>query len=308
MAVLLVLGSVALFLNRGTSSPGADLPAQLATTLSALPASSRRAAAHVVDLTITEPGHVTNVAALVLPHDLAVTTTVIPVTAHITGSSATKVNFPVTLISHDDVMGFSIVRLSVPIAAPRLDPMPASTAVVAIAPVVTGPTRPPEYFWAATTLGDPTNSAQGVVRYLATTNESSLSSYVDAIAVDANGDVVAVLSARRRWYAATFVAQVASVQANGRGCHAVLGITGTTEQGGGVLVQRIVPYGAAWRAQLKVGDVITAWNGTALETWTQLASTLYLTSAYTSSKLTYAQGTHVHHTTAYFDCPSKLVK
>jgi hypothetical protein len=307
MPVLLVAGGIVLLANRGSSTPSGDLPAHLARTLDALPASSRAAAAATVDLTITSPGHVTDVPALVLPHDLAVTTTVIPVNAIITGSTTTKVNFPVTLEGRDNVMGFSIVKLSVPIAALPLDAMPDSTSVVAVAPIVNGSTKSPEFDWSMTTLGDPANNSQGVVRYLATRSDTSLSAYVDAIAVDAKGHVVAVLSARHFWYPATFVAQVADVVATGRGCHADLGIGGTTEQGGGVRITSIKPYSAAAHADLKVGDVITEWNGTDLNTWDQLASTLYLTPAYTKAKLTYDHNTTVLHAVVTLGCPFRLV-
>jgi len=48
-------------------------------------------------------------------------------------------------------MGFSIVHLSVPVAPSKLDPMPASAAVVAIAPVVKGFSfKAPEYDWTMT--------------------------------------------------------------------------------------------------------------------------------------------------------------
>jgi membrane-associated protease RseP (regulator of RpoE activity) len=307
MAILLVAGGIFLMANRGSSTPSGDLPAHLARTLDALPASSRAAAAATVDLTITSPGHVTDVPALVLPHDLAVTTTVIPANAIITGSTTKKLNFPVTLEGRDNVMGFSIVKLSVLITALPLDAMPASTAVVAVAPIVSNSTKPPEFDWSMTTLGDPKNDDQGVVSYLATQSDTSLSNYVDAIAVDAAGHVVAVLSSRHFWYAATFVAQVADVVATGRGCHADLGIAGTTEQGGGVKITKIKAYSAAAHADLKVGDVITQWNGSDLNTWNQLASTLYLTPAYTKAKLTYDHDTTVLHAVVTLGCPFRLV-
>lgn len=306
MALFLIVGAIVLMVNRGSSTPG-DLPAHLATTLDALPASSRVAAAHTVDLTITTPGHVVNVAALVLPHDLAVTTTFIPVNALITGSTATKVNFPVTLVGRDKVMGFSIVKLGDPVAALKLDKMPASTAVTVVAPIVKGSTKVPEYDWSLTTLGDPRNNAQGVVRYLATRSDTSLSAYVDAIAVDHSGHVVALLSARHFWYPAQFVAQVADVVATGRGCHADLGVDGKDEQGGGVLVTKVVRYSAAAHAGLAVGDVITVWNGSDLDNWDQLVSTLYLTPAYTAANITYWDKTTAHHADVTLTCPSKLV-
>jgi len=306
MALLLIAGGIVLLANRGRATPG-NLPAHLATDLAALPANSRAAAANTVDLTITTPGHVVNVAALVLPHDLAVTTVAIPVDAVITGATATKVDFPVTLEGRDKVMGFSIVHLGAKVSALRLDPMPASTAVTAIAPIEAGPAKRPEYDWTLTTLADPLNDAQGVVRYLATKSDTSLSTYVDAIAIDSRGHVVAVLSSRHFWYAATFVAQVADVLATGHGCHADLGVNGRSEQGGGVLVTKVVPYSAAAHANLKVGDVITQWNGADLDTWTQLVSTLYLTPAYTSASMVFYDDTTEHRTIVSLTCPFKLV-
>ena len=307
MALLLVIGGVVLMANRGTSTAGGDLPAHLAADVNSLPASSRVAAAHTVDLAITTPGHVINVPALVLPHDLAVTTTVIPANAIITGSTTTKINFPVTLEGRDNVMGFSIVHLGAAVSALSLDAMPTSTSVVAVAPIVTSSTKAPEFDWSVTTLGDPLNDAQGVVRYLATKSDTSLSGYVDAIAVDARGHVVAVLSSRHFWYPARFVAQVAEVVATGRGCHADLGITGINEQGGGVKVTRIARYSPAAHAELAVGDVITQWNGVDLDTWDQLVSTLYLTPAYTTAHVTFAHRTTVHHVNVTLGCPFKLV-
>jgi hypothetical protein len=308
MAVLLVAGGVVLMVNRGAGTPNPDSPAHLATSLAQLPASSRGAAADTVELTISFRGKISKVAALVLPHDLAVTTTVIPINATITGTAATRSEFGVTLEGRDNVMGFSIVHLSVPIAPSKLDAMPASAAVVAIAPIIKGFSfKAPEYDWTMTTLGDPINNAQGVVHYLATSANTSLSSYVDAIAVDSSDRVVAVLSARHFWYPAQFVAQVAEVVATGHGCHADLGIDGTTEQGGGVRITKIVRYSAAAHARLAVGEVITAWNGKDLDTWNQLVSTLYLTPAYTHAALTYDKNTTVHHVNVTLGCPSKLV-
>jgi hypothetical protein len=307
MALLLIVGGVVLLVNRGTMTPANDQPAHLASTLDKLPASTRVAAAHTVELTVTTPGHVVNVAALVLPNDLAVTTLAIPVDAEMTGTSATKSNFRVTLEGRDDVMGFSIVHLGISIAPLKLDAMPASASVVAVAPIVKGPANKPEYDWTMTTLGDPSNDSHGVVRYLTTKSNSSLNKFVDAIAVDPSGHVVAVLSSTHFWYPALFVAQVANVVATGHGCHAMLGVEGKSEQGGGILITKVLRYSPAAHAGLKVGEVLTSWNGTELDTWNQLVSTLYLTPAYTKANITYAKSTAVHKMTVTLGCPSKLV-
>jgi hypothetical protein len=213
----------------------------------------------------------------------------------------------VTLEGRDDVMGFSIVKLGITIAPLKLDAMPASVDVVAIAPIVKGPANKPEYDWTPTTLGDPSNDTHGVVRYLATKSTTSLSNFVDAIAVDASGHVVAVLSSTRFWYPAQFVAQVANVVATGHGCHAMLGVKGKNEQGGGVLITKVERYSPAAHAGLQVGEVLTGWNGSDLDTWDQLVSTLYLTPAYTKATITYAKSTTVHSTNVTLGCPSKLV-
>ncbi len=306
MVLFLIAGGTFLAVNRAPATPNPDSPAKLAKSLDELPASARAAAADTVVLTITHAGGTTKVAALVLPDDLAVTTTVIPINAVITGATATEANFAVTLEGRDSVMGFSIVHLGAKIKASILDPMPASASVVAIAPVIKNAYTAPEYDWTTTTLGDPTNDAQGVVHYLATSAKTKLSGYVDAIAVDARDRVVAVLSAQHFWYPAKFVAQVAEVVATGHGCHADLGIDGTTEQGGGVRITKILQYGTAAHAGLKVGEVITKWNGTELNTWNQLLSTLYLTPAYTHAAIAYAKGTTVHDVDVTLGCPSKL--
>ena len=308
MALLLVVGTLVLMVNRAPRSPGSDPPTHEVRTVSGLPTATQSAAARLIDLTVTSNGSSRNVAALVVGRQLAVTTTFIAAGSQITGSSSTLTYFPVTLLGHDHVMGFSIVRLGAKMSPPRLGALPASTAVVAVAPVMTGSTHAPKYAWVDTTLGDPANSAQGVVRYLATSAATSLTALANAIAISANGDLVAVLSARHQWYGARFVAQVADVVADGRGCRADLGISGSSEQGGGVLVTSVVRYGAAARANVVAGDVITTWNGAALDSWDQLQSTLYLTPAYTTASITYDHGTQVQHSTVSFGCPSKLVK
>ena len=178
--------------NRGSSTPRRP-PAHLATTLDALPASSRAAAAHTVDLTITTPGHVVNVAAMVLPHDLAVTTTHIPANALITGSTATKVELPRdTRVGRDKVMGFSIVQLGdhgrrvearhrCP-RAPRSRCRSDREGFDQGARVRLGRRR---------RSAIPRNDAQGVVQVPRDQVRHEPLRYVDAIAVDHSGHVVA---------------------------------------------------------------------------------------------------------------------
>ncbi|HEY5092808.1 MAG TPA: PDZ domain-containing protein [Acidimicrobiales bacterium] len=298
MAIALVVGSVGLYLTRATNP--APTP-HLAVTLSQLPTESRTAADHTIDLSIATPGHVEVVAAMALPHDLAVTTTQIPANAIITGSTPGHVNFHVTWVGRDKVMGFSIVRLGVHVPALTFAPLPSSKWVVAVSPILKSSTDAPQYAWANTILGDPEIDATGVISYLSTKSDANLDNFIDAIAVNQSGQVVAVLSINHFWYSAQFVARIAYIVATGRGCHASLGVVGTTAQGGGVTVSRVIPKSPS-QYRLKQGDVITALNGKDTETFNALDTALYLTPAYTKALVTFVRASKVHHAVMTLAC------
>jgi hypothetical protein len=298
MAVALIVGSAGLYLTLSDNPPATP---RLAQSIQQLPSNSQKAAADTVDLTISTPGHVVVVAAMVLPHNLAVTTTRIPANALITGSTPGDVDFKVQWVGRDQVMGFSIVRLGRHIPPLSFAPLPASKWVVAVSPILTSSTKPPKYAWANTVLGDPTSDATGVISYLSTKSDANLNHFVDAIAINQSGQVVAVLSTNHLWYSAEFVARIAYIVATGRGCHASLGIVGSSAQGGGVTVTRVIPKSPAqW--QLKKGDVITALNGKPTETFDALDTALYLTPAFTVAHVTFVRNTTVHHADMTLAC------
>jgi len=298
MAVALVVGSAGLYLTRASNPP---VTPHLASALSQLPAESRTAAEHTIDLSIATPGHVEVVAAMALPHDLAVTTTQIPANAIITGSTPGHLNFHVSWVGRDKVMGFSIVRLGVHIPALTFAPLPSSKWVVAVSPILKSSTDAPQFAWANTVLGDPSIDATGVISYLSTKSDANLDSFIDAIAVNQSGQVVAVLSVDHLWYSAQFVARIAYIVATGRGCHASLGIVGVTAQGGGVTVTRVIPKSPA-QYRLKRGDVITALNGKDTGTFDALDTALYLTPAYTKANVTFIRASSVHHADMTLAC------
>jgi S1-C subfamily serine protease len=198
-------------------------------------------------------------------------------------------------------MGFSIVRLGRHVPALSFAPLPASKWVVAVSPILKGSDDPPQYAWANTILGDPKSDATGVISYLSTRSDANLNRFGDAIAVNQSGQVVAVLSTDHLWYSAQFVARIAYIVATGRGCHASLGIVGSTAQGGGVNVSRVIPKSPAqW--QLKKGDVITALNGKPTETFDALDTALYLTPAFTEAHVTFVRDATVHHAVMTLAC------
>lgn len=301
MVVALLIGGAGLASTRGTPPVNGAMPAHVAPVLTALPVYARAAAGHTVDITITLPGHVTSVAAMVLPHDLAVTTTPISRKALLSASLPGHLNFPVTWIGRDKTMGFTILQLGIKVAPLRLAPLPASTSVVAVSPVMTGSTTPPHFAWANTTLADPTLMANGVVSYLATPSYRNLNGPVDAVAVNQSGQVVAVLSTDHLWYSAQFVARVAYIVATGNGCHASLGVRGTSEQGGGVLINWVAKKSAA-RGWLHAGDVLISLNGRSIDSLEALRTELYLTPAWSKSRLTFVRHATTHHAEVILTC------
>lgn len=302
--MLLVAGGAVLLVNRGT--PPTTTTTHLGVPLSALPAAVRPVAADTVDLTVITDNEVTDTTALVLANDLAVTTLRIPANAVIRGTNASRTDFAVSLVGRDEVMGFSIVHLDVPDAAAPLDPMPASAAVTVVAPVVADLVDKPRYDWAVTTLGDPRNGAQGVVRYLATPTGPALSSFTNAVAVDPHGHVVAVLAASHEWFAAQFVARVADVLKEGRGCHSYLGASESTVQGGGVRISDLAQHGPATGAGLRSGDIIMRWGTSEVDDVAALRSMLYLTPAYSAVRVQYLQGNTLRTTTVTPVCPFRV--
>ena len=297
----LVAGAAGLASIDRSPAPSQPMTSHVATSVNDLPAYARGAARRTVDLTITTPGHVSHVAAMVLSNNLAVTTTPIPHSALLTGTLPGYVNFPVTWIARDRALNFTIVKLGHDVASLHFAPMPASTSVLALSPVVGNSTDSPRFAWASTTLGDPLLRANNLVSYLATNPDANLNGFVDAIALNLDGRVVAVLSTGRLWYSALFVARVAEIEALGHGCHGGLGIASVNAQGGGASVTALWARGTA-KGVLKVGDIVTRFNGHAIDTAQTLTTWLYLTRAFTKATVTYLRHTTIHHAVVTLAC------
>ncbi len=297
----LIIGFVVLIATSSSRPPNQPMTTHESASLSALPAYARAAAERTVELSITTPGHVEHVAAMVLSHDLAVTTTPIPKNALLSGSLPHHVNFPVTWVARDQAMDFTIVKLSQSVQSLHFAPMPASVSVLALSPFAATSTDAPHFAWATTTLGDPLLRANNLVSYLATNPDQNLNGFVDAIAVNASGHVVAVLSTGHLWYSALFVARVAEVEAAGHGCHGGLGVSGADAQGGGAVITALAPRSAA-KGRLQRGDVVSRINGHDIDTWQTLATWLYLTPAYSAVHLTFLRGAVMHHAVVTLAC------
>ncbi len=300
--VVVVVGAGAALATSHVSTPIAEPMTQnVSYSVAKLPAVVRPSARRTVDLTITTPGHVSTVAAMALPGNLAVTTTPIPRAALLTGWIANHATFPVSWVGRDPLTGFSIVRLSTPVKPLVIASLPANTSVTAISPVIIGPAERPRFTWSTTTLGDPTLRAYGVVNYLATQSDHNLNGVPGALAIDSTGHVVAVLAADQQWYSAQFVARVATIVAHEHGCHATLNIAGASAQGGGAQVTN-VPRTSQSRGHLQQGDIITKVDKHDIDSWQTLLTLLYLTPSGTNADLTVLRGTHTVTTVVRLAC------
>lgn len=299
--VVLALGSVTLAL-RSTTAPATSALTNTARTVSELPSFAQAAARSTVELVITDDGHLSAAAAMVIaPGNLAVTTYPIPPNASISGSSQTSERFAVTLVTHDKALGFWVLKLSQTQPITPTNILPSASTVLAISPLFTAQARSPEIEWANTTLGDPVvEQADGIVSYLATASDRNLDGYVDTLAVTHNGDVVAVLTVNHQWYSAQYVTKVAQVVSENGGCHGRLGISGTTAQGGGVQVDSVLAGPSVGR--LRAGDILTSINGVPLDSMDTLLEYLYATPDKLNATLHFLRGGQERTTDVILAC------
>jgi hypothetical protein len=272
---VVAMGSIALALKSSSPPQTSALRDHIAQSIQDLPTYAQAAAASAIELIITDDsGHVSSAAAMVIePGNLALTTVPIPKDSAIVGSSESRHHFPVSLVTHDNELGFSVVRLGATQPVAPTGVLPASATVLAIAPYFSQNSTSPEIAYATTVLGDPVIVQNGVVSYLLTQSEPNLGGFADTLAIDGQGTVVAVLSEHGQWYSAQYITKVADVVTANGGCHGRLGIVGQSAQGGGVVVVK-VDRGPSW-GQLHRGDILESANGVSLDSLDTLLSYLY---------------------------------
>ena len=276
-AVVVAIGATMLATQSTTAPPTDALTSHVTTHVSQLPSYLQPVARSAIQLLITMDGHVATGAAMVIePGDLAVTTAPIPVGATVFGASQTNDRFSVSLVDRVNPLGITVLRLSKSEEVTPTQVLPASEAVMAISPYFSPNAIEPKIAWGATTLGDPdVEQADGVVSYLETPSDADLGGFVDTLAVDNQGSVVAVLSAHGQWYSAQYITRVAQVVAENKGCHARLGVRATSAQGGGVAVLQ-VESGPSTKL-LRANDILTNIGGTQLQSLDSLLAYLYAT-------------------------------
>jgi hypothetical protein len=290
---VLSLAAMTLALHSTTPPASSALPDHIAKSISDLPSYAQNAARSAIELEIADAtGHLSTAAAMVIdPGNLAVTTEPIPPDATITGSSARDHHFPVSLVVHDRALGFTVLHLAKTQQIAPVGVLPASSGVLAISPYFVGGSDSPEIAYAPTVLGDPVREqADGIVSYLATPSAPNLRGFVDTLAIDGSGHVVAVLSSNNEWYSAEFVAKVARVISANGGCHGRLGIAASSAQGGGVFVNRVESGPSV--GHLRAGDILLDANGVALDGYDTLLSYLYTSTSHEGVMFHLLRGGH----------------
>jgi S1-C subfamily serine protease len=276
------------------------MPDHVVSNERALPVLAFSAAQQTVALTVVDRGQERHLAAMVLPRGLIVTTTPIAARAHVTVAVGSRTR-NARLVGTDPILGFSVLRYNGRVAVAPYGRLSAHATVTAVAPIVNASTGRVSYEWANTQLGPRTVDARGSIRYVAIKSDASLRGVTDALAMNASGQVVAILSSNAHWYAASFVARIATVLATGNGCHTGLGVLGMTASRGGVMLTTVLPRHPGWRT-LDAGDVITGFNGARVANWDDLVTAIYQTPAHQRVTLSVVEAGRVRQVDVTLAC------
>ena len=307
-----LVGLVALFLGTGTwllttasknPAPALALTSHVAVGVSDLPAVARDAAPRVLEVTASSGGHLLATAAVIASDGReAVTTLPLRVSDDVVGATLNGQHVRLFVDGHDDALGLTFFRLRSDATPTLVDPLPASTSVVALAPVMTHAGTRPTLYWASTSLGDPFRLVvAGQTSTLATASASNLNGATGAVAIDASGKVVALLNASGAWLPADYVLRVADAWRRAPHCHGRLGVTVTDATEGGALVTAVAATGPS-AGVLRQGDVITGLDDDAVNDFDGLVSILYATPGHERARLTLTRGGVVVHAVTTLAC------
>jgi hypothetical protein len=286
---VLLAGTLTLLGLQSSPVTTVAMPDHVARNLSDVPAVGREVARTSLELVVTNQGHLSTAAALVVDHGhVAVTTLRISPAATVTGSSRRTPRERASWLGYDAHLGLTFLRLSVPQVVTPLAALPASQSVLALSPYFQTSSVTPSIAYADTVLSDPRLATNDhVVSYLASSTPDQLHGLPGALAVNDRGRVVAVLGRNRQWYAADYVARVASSWLTTPNCHGRLGVLVTNAQGGGVLVTA-VPAGPA-SGRLMPGDVIIGLQHADVDSVDRLTTTLFATPAHVPVRVTFVR-------------------
>ncbi len=261
--VAVLAGGALLFANRSPAPHAEPVTAHRVTTLDGLPPTWRTAAADAVVLSGAR-GHSPGV---VVTPSLVVSYRRGGDVVSVRGLG--EVRDSAVYVGRDPATGLRVWRLAHELPVAEVAPLPYDTTVTAL--VAQWHQARVNDVWGTTAMGDPDMTVRGPLRVLTDVSQPGLHAPDGTVSFDHRGRVRAMLAGGRWWPMGT-VAQIARVVATNGSCR-VRWLDGVRDApGGGVLVTR------SGNEAVREGDIITRFNGQAVESWAQLRSTLYLTT------------------------------
>ena len=261
--VAVLAGGALLFVNRSPAPHAEPVTAHRATNLDALPVTWRTAASDAVVLSGARGHH----PGFVVTPSLVVSYRRAGDVVSVRGLG--EVRSSAVYLGRDPATGLRVWRIAHELPVAEVVPLPFDTTVTAL--VAQWHHGHVNEVWGVTAMGDPDPTVRGPLRVLTDTSQRGLHAPDGTVSLTSQGRVSAIL-AQGRWWPMGTVAQIARVVATNGSCRVRWLDGGRDAPGGGVLVTR------SGNDAVRVGDVITRFNGRVVESWAQLRSRLYLTT------------------------------
>lgn len=207
--VSLIIAGTLMLVGVQRSSALVASPPQEVTSISALPHAAALVMNDTVTVTVAVPGHTYNVLATPLTNHTAVTPYMIAPDAMLSGSIPGHRPFPMQYLRTSSETGFSVLHYTTSVVAAHLAPLPLQSDSVAVSIKTTATFRVTGYLWANTVLGDPILDRSGTRAWYATEADSDINTFTNGVALNASGDVVALLAPTHLWYSAQDLARSA---------------------------------------------------------------------------------------------------
>lgn len=295
----LVLGCTVLVRTGNHPAPSLALSSHVARDSVDLPAPIRQTAGRVLTIATDHDGHVQTAAAIVTGNgSLAVTTLTLQRNALLSASTFGGRHVTVQVQGADATLGLTFLSVEPIVPVTPIGALPASISVLAMMPTMTGG-MVPSIYWTTTAFGDPFVLSTSRTSTLAVKPAADLDGATGAVALDAHGAVVAILSSSKNWLPARYVAAVARAYHAAPFCRGRLGITATSASGGGVLILAVEPG-----TGLRPGDTLTALDGTPVADLESLTAVLYATPGRRTATVTIVRGAVVQRAVVSLGCGS----
>lgn len=301
-SALLATGGVLLAAS-ATAPAGATIGPHVAASIAALPKGDKGAASAMLALVIYEDQHVGTATAMVLPPgDVAVTTTPIPLGSTVEGWSPGHHWMSLTIVGGNTQLGVTVLGLPSTVATTPIGPLEPAvatggtpTSLTALA-AIPGSTHQVEFEYAPAYLSATESAVSLGNAEIATTHGESLAGVISGtVVLDGHGRAVAAslpALGPTSFVSSTFLELLAQrIVLGDAGDHGWLQLVGADTPSGDALVVSVTARGAS-AGLVHAGDLITAIDGTRVNSMADIGTFLYTSSPGERASLTLIRAGH----------------